>query len=135
MEFSVSDSQVIGQIIGSINVGMLTTVQGDGQLRSRPMLCAHFDFDTLWFLIKEARPIIADLMHNRVVNVAFSNPEKKLYASVTGVAQLVEDGKLVQKLWRSEMISWFPRGLQEPDLALLRVDIQHAEAWNSESTT
>jgi len=99
------------------------------------MLCAHFDFDTLWFLIKEARPIIADLMHNRVVNVAFSNPEKKLYASVTGVAQLVEDGKLVQKLWRSEMISWFPRGLQEPDLALLRVDIQHAEAWNSESTT
>jgi general stress protein 26 len=36
---------------------------------------------------------------------------------------------MIQKLWRPEMISWFPKGLNEPDLALLRIDIHHAEAW------
>jgi general stress protein 26 len=64
------------------------------------------------------------------VNVAFASPEKGLYASVTGLAQLVEDEKMVQKLWRPEMKSWFPRGLEEPGLALLRIDIDHAESWD-----
>ena len=97
------------------------------------MLCADYDFDTLWFLVKESKPLIAESLSNRIVNVAFASPEKKIYASVTGLAQLVEDNKLVQKLWRPEMTSWFPAGLNEPDLALLRIDIQHAEAWDSDN--
>ena len=93
------------------------------------MLCVDFDFDSLWFMVKESKPLIAESIANRAVNVGFSSPEKKIYASVTGVAQLVEDEKMIQKLWRPEMISWFPKGLNEPDLALLRIDIHHAEAW------
>jgi general stress protein 26 len=46
---------------------------------------------------------------------------------------LVEDEIKLQKLWRPEMKSWFPGGLQEPDLGLLRVDIHHAEAWDGKS--
>jgi general stress protein 26 len=65
--------------------------------------------------------------------VAFASPERNEYASVSGHAQLVEDEKMVQKLWRPEMKSWFAAGLNEPDLALLRVDIHHTEAWNAGS--
>ena len=131
MKLNVADNSKMEQIIRSIEIGMLTTVQENGELRSRPMLCADYDFDTLWFLVKESKPLIAESLSNRIVNVAFASPEKKIYASVTGLAQLVEDNKLVQKLWRPEMTSWFPAGLNEPDLALLRIDIQHAEAWDS----
>jgi general stress protein 26 len=133
MKVNVADNGKLEQIIRSIEIGMLTTVQENGELRSRPMLCADYDFDTLWFLAKESKSVIAESMANRVVNVAFACPEKNIYASVTGLAQLVEDDKLVQKLWRSEMASWFPAGLKEPDLALLRIDIQHAEAWDSDN--
>jgi general stress protein 26 len=49
METKVPDNQKTGEIIGSIQIGMLTTVQADGELRSRPMLCVDFDFDSLWF--------------------------------------------------------------------------------------
>ena len=132
MEFKVTENQKIGEIIGSIQIGMLTTGQADGELRSRPMLCADFDFDSLWFLIKESKPVLAESMGNRVVNVAFASPEKGLCASVTGLAQLVDDEKMVQKLWRPEMKAWFPRGLEEPGLTLLRIDINHAEAWDDE---
>ena len=62
--------------------------------------------------------------------VAFASPAKRQSASVTGLAQLVEDEKMIQKLWRPELKSYFPKGLEEPDLALLRVDIHHAEAWD-----
>ena len=132
MAFKADDNQKIGQIIGSIQIGMLTTGLANGELRSRPMLCADFDFDSLWFLIKESQPVLAESMGNRVVNVTFASPEKGIYASVTGLAQLVEDEKMVQKLWRPEMKAWFPRGLEEPGLTLLRVDIDHAEAWDDE---
>ena len=133
MKLNVADNSKMEQIIRSIEIGMLTTVQENGELRSRPMLCADYDFDTLWFLVKESKPLITESLSNRIVNVAFASPEKKIYASVTGLAQLVEDNKLVQKLWRPEMTSWFPAGLNEPDLALLRIDIQHAEAWDSDN--
>ena len=132
MAFKADDNQKIGQIIGSIQIGMLTTGLANGELRSRPMLCADFDFDSLWFLIKESQPVLAESMGNRVANVTFASPEKGIYASVTGLAQLVEDEKMVQKLWRPEMKAWFPRGLEEPGLTLLRIDIDHAEAWDDE---
>ena len=131
MEFKVSDNKRIGEIIGSIQIGMLTTIQANGELRSRPMLCAHFDFDSLWFLVKETKPLVTDSIANRAANVTFASPERKIFASVTGSALLVEDAKLIQKLWRPEMKAWFHAGLNEPDLALLRVDIHHAEAWDS----
>jgi general stress protein 26 len=133
MEFKIADNKKLGEIIGSIQVGMFTTVKENGELRSRPMLCADFDFDSLWFLVKESKPLITESMDNRVVNVSFACTEKQVYASVTGLAQLVEDEIKLQKLWRPEMKSWFPGGLQEPDLGLLRVDIHHAEAWDGKS--
>jgi len=133
MEFKIADNKKLGEIIGSIQVGMFTTVQKDGELRSRPMLCADFDFDSLWFLVKESKPLITESLDNRVVNVSFACPEKQVYASVTGLARLVEDEIKLQKLWRPEMKSWLPGGLEEPDLGLLRVDIHHAEAWDRKS--
>jgi general stress protein 26 len=133
MTSNVADNKKIGEIIDATEVGMLTTVQANGELRSRPMLCAGYDFDCLWFLAKESKPLVAEAIGNRVVNVAFASPEKRLYASVTGLAHLVEDEKLIQKLWRPKLKSWFPEGLQEPDLALLRVDIDHAEAWDADT--
>jgi general stress protein 26 len=97
------------------------------------MLCADCDFDSLWFLVKESKPLIAEAIGNRVVNVAFASPEKRRYASLTGLAQVVEDEKMVQKLWRPELKSYFPKGLEEPDLALPRVDIHHAEVWDADA--
>jgi general stress protein 26 len=133
MTSKVADNKKIGEVIEATKVGMLTTVQANGELRSRPMLCAGCDFDCLWFLAKESKPLIAEAISNRVVNVAFANPEKRQYASVTGLAYLVDDEKLIQKLWRPELKSWFPEGLQEPDLILLRIDIDHAEAWEADT--
>src|ERR1700730_5933014 len=76
MTSKVADNKKIGEIIGSIKVGMLTTVQANGELRSRPMLCADCDFDSLWFLVKESKPLIAEAIGNRVVNCCFRQPRK-----------------------------------------------------------
>ena len=92
------------------------------------MFCADYDYDTLWFLAKESKPVRTESMGNRVVNVAFACPEEKIYASVTGLAQLVEDDKLVKALAPRNGLLVSCR-----ILTLLRIDIQHAEAWDSDS--
>jgi general stress protein 26 len=125
-----SGSDALSEAVKNIRVAMLTTQEKDGGLRSRPMVCAGLDQDALWFITKEHTSKVAEAQEHQAVNVAFASPEKDAYVSVTGFAQVVQDEKLVQKLWSADLSRWFPKGISDPDLALLRVDIQHTEQWN-----
>ena len=122
----------VGEIIQAVQVGMLTTVQDNGELRSRPMLCAGCDFDSLWFLAAASEALTQEAINRRAVNVSFADPGRQLYASVTGSAEFVQDEQMVQKLWRPELKSWFPSGPEERGLVVLRLDIHHAEAWEND---
>lgn len=33
-------------------------------------------------------------------------------------------------LWQKPLKTWFPKGLDDPDLALLKVEVEHAEYWD-----
>jgi general stress protein 26 len=125
-----SATEALDEAVKNIRVAMLTTQQKDGGLRSRPMVCAGLDQDALWFITKEHTPKVAEAQEHQAVNVAFASPEKDVYVSDTGHAQIVHDQKLLQKLWSAELSRWFSRGVSDPDLALLRIDIQHTEQWN-----
>ena len=125
-----SASEALGEAVRSIRVAMLTTQQMEGALRSRPMVCAGLDQDALWFVTKEHTPKVAEAQEHQAVNVAFASPEKEAYVSVSGQAQVIHDQKLLQKLWSTELSRWFPQGISDPDLALLRIDIHHVEQWS-----
>src|SRR5208337_4347672 len=51
------------------------------------------------------------------------------YVSFTGHASVVQDREKMQDLWCPAYRAWFPRGLDDPELALLRVDVERAEYW------
>ena len=123
-------TEALGEAVKSIRVAMLTTREKDGGLRSRPMVCAGLEEDALWFVTKEHTSKVAEAQEYQAVNIAFASPEKDAYVSVTGDARIVHDQKLLQKLWSAELRRWFPQGASDPDLALLRVDVQHTEHWN-----
>lgn len=129
-ESKPSASEALDEAVKTIRVAMLTTQQKAGGLRSRPMVCAGLDQDALWFITKEHTPKVAETQEHQAVNVTFASPEKDAYVSVTGQAQVVHDQKLLQKLWSAELSRWFPQGISDPDLALLRIDIRHTEHWN-----
>ncbi len=48
-----------------------------------------------------------------------------------GTAELVRDLDKARELWNPDLETWFPRGLDDPDLALLRVTVTRAECWDS----
>ena len=122
--------EAISRAVETIRVAMLTTREQDGGLRSRPMVCAGTDADALWFITQEHTPKVAEAEEDREVNVTFASPEKGAYVSVTGRARIVHDPQLLQKFWRDDLARWFSKGMTDPDLALLRVDVEHAENWD-----
>jgi len=128
----------LGQLIEDIQFAMLTTAEPDGTLRSRPM-ATHQDhnqpgkeFDgVLWFFTHAATGKVDEVKQDQHVNLAYSSPEKSKYVSVSGIATLVRDKVKAKELWDPKYKAWFPDGLDDPDLALLRVDVTKGEYWDT----
>ena len=114
---------------------MFTTAEEDGTLRSRPMATQEVEDDgDLWFFTDGGATKVDEVEHNQSVNVSYSDPNNQKYVSVSGTAQLVRDRQKIEELWNPLFKAWFPKGLDEPDLALLRVSIDQAEYWDSPSS-
>ncbi len=122
-------------LIKDIRFAMLTTVEEDGTLRSRPMATQEFEFDgDLWFFTAAHAPKVDEVQHNQHVNVSYAEPKDQKYVSVSGTAQLVRDRAKIEELWNPLFKAWFPQGLDDPELALLKVSVEKAEYWDSPSS-
>ena len=125
----------LNELIKDIDFAMLTTVEDDGMLRSRPMVTQEAEFDgDLWFFTGASSLKVGEVQHDRHVNVSYADPKNQTYVSISGTAQVVRDRKKIEELWNPAYQAWFPQGLDDPDLALLKVTAQHAEYWDSSSS-
>jgi general stress protein 26 len=50
---------------------------------------------------------------------------------MSGVAELVRDRKRLELMWQPDLKAWFPKGLEEPGIALLKVNVNKAEYWDA----
>ncbi|GBE91291.1 pyridoxamine 5'-phosphate oxidase family protein [Nostoc cycadae] len=133
-----SDRQIqeLQTLIKGIDYGMLTTVNDDGSLHSCPMHSIdELDTDgTLWFFTSANSHRVSEIEHNQQVNVSFTSSQNQRYISISGTAQLLQDRQKMAELWKPELQTWFSQGLNEPDLALLKVSIKQADYWDSRSS-
>jgi general stress protein 26 len=125
----------LGELIKDIRIAMLTTVDEDGTLRSRPMGVVESEFDGgLWFFTRADSPKVDEIFQERQVNVSFAEPEDQHYVSVSGVATIIRNRAMLEERWSPLFRAWFPEGLDDPNLALLHVRVHHAEYWDAPSS-
>lgn len=123
----------IRDLVKGIDIGMLTTLNENGTFHSRPMSVngeVEFDGD-LWFFTYGDSPKVREIEHDARVNVVFSNPKNQTYVSLSGTAQLVRDKAKIEELWQAPLEAWFPQGTETSDIALLKVEVESAEYWDS----
>lgn len=126
----------LNELIKDVEVAMFTTVDPDGYLRSRPMATQKTEFDgELWFFTSNKSGKVQSIETDQHVNVGFADPKRQKYVSVSGRAELVKDREKMKELWSPAFKAWFPEGLQDPELGLLRVRVESAEYWDSPSST
>ena len=127
-------SKKLRKLVKGARVAMLTTVAGDGSLRSRPMAALKGTLgEDLWFFTRASAPKTGEIRDNDRVNVTFCDGESERYLSVSGRASIVKDAARIEEMWSGRLKAWFPDGKKDPDLALLRVQIEHAEYWDSKT--
>jgi general stress protein 26 len=127
--------QKLAELISKARIGMLATVESSGALRSRPLVTLQLDAaGRLWFFTSGSAPKIEEIVHHGQVNLSYSDPDKQDYVSISGAAEVVRDPVRMRALWSPSLVRWFPRGLEEPDLALLCVHVEQAEYWDAPDT-
>jgi general stress protein 26 len=124
------DFKKLQDMIEGIRIAMLTTVDDDGTLRSRPMATHDVEFDgDLWFFTQEHSPKVEEVQREHQVNVSYADSGKQRFVSVSGRAVLVTDPAKIRELWTPMLKAWFPEGLDDPELALIKVSVEKAEYW------
>ena len=132
-----NDLEKLRELVKDIDFCMLTTVDEGGDLHSRPM-SSNGDIDEdgdIWFFTNSSSHKVNEIARLPKVNVSFADPENQRYVSVSGKGELVRDQKKIEELWRPEFKIWFPKGKEDPEIALLRVSLEKAEYWDSPSST
>lgn len=151
----------LGELIKSIRVTMMYTWSGENYrgpgiaggamlgaplhsttqlpLRARPMYTQRLDpaaYDgTLWFFADASSTLVRELQANDQVMLAYSSPDKNIFASVIGRAFCEHDAKKAEELWNIHAKGWWPAGPESNNLTLIRVQIERAEYWDGPSNT
>jgi general stress protein 26 len=125
----------VNDLIKDVQIAMLTTIDGN-TLRSRPMQTQEAEFNgDLWFFTSTDTHKTDEIEKDNRVNVAYASPSDNTYVSVSGTASLVSDKEKIEELWNPILKAWFPKGLDDPTLILLKVSVEQAEYWDSTSST
>lgn len=124
-------------LIKDIKFAMFTTRHSNGHLHSRPMTTQNkgVDEDTsLWFFVGRDNNLLEDIADDSNVDIVYADPGADSYVSVSGTAQLIESQAKKEQLWSPLAKGWFPQGVDDPNLALVQVQITHANYWDVKSS-
>lgn len=131
----MDDIAKLRELIKGQKVAMLTTVLAEGRLHSRPMFTQQVDFDgDLWFFTRAHSPKVEEVEKAHQVSVTYADSSSDRYVAVTGTAELVLDKSKAKELWSPLLKAWFPQGLEDPEVALLKVSVERAEYWDVRSS-
>jgi general stress protein 26 len=131
---SETDFDRLDKLIKDIKFAMMTTVDASGALQSRPMTTQKqpdgeaFD-GTLWFFAGLRTSVVEEISHDPRVNLTYEDTGDSKFISVAGTAEISRDRELMSRMWSDLYKAWFPQGLDDPDLCLLKVKAERAEYW------
>jgi len=109
---------------------MLTSVGPEGRLHAHPMTPQQVTEDgDVWFFIDRSSEQAANIDAEKRVNLAFS--DGSTWLSVAGHGQVLRDDAKIDELWNPMVEAWFPDGKDSADVALLFVESDSAEYWET----
>jgi len=125
--------QKLKELLEGIDFCMMTTIDG-GYLRSRPMSTQAAEFDAeIWFFTRDNTHKIDEIQKDNRVCLGYSDPSDNRYVSVSGHAEISKDRAKMEELWNPVLQAWFPEGLDDPHICLMKVTAEQAEYWEASS--
>jgi general stress protein 26 len=128
--------ETLWNLVRKVRIAMFVTNDAEGDLRARPMANQQTDaFDgTLWFFTAEDSPKVGETTRDRKVNLSFADVSDQTYVSISGTAEVVRDRAEIDRRWTEAVSTWFPKGKDDPNVALLKITAHKAEYWDAPSS-
>jgi general stress protein 26 len=118
-------------MVESIGTCMFITKNNDAS-HVRPMATAKIDDNAdLWFFTKRTSPKVTELLADEDVQLLYSHPGKDSYLNIIGKATIEPNREKIKELWSPLIKAWFPEGVDDPELTLLKVEVDSAYYWDS----
>jgi general stress protein 26 len=132
MENAMNDWNLFYEKIDAIKFAMLITHDAEGLMEARPFTTQAAGRDgAVWFFTATDSEAVADIRQNPTVLLCYADSSAHRFISSSGTASLTQDRALMEELWKPAFKLFFPLGLEDPALTLLRVDIVKADIWDS----
>ena len=118
--------------IKEVKYATFTTLDAQRHLHGRPMYtCEPGKEGALWFFSEKDSQKITEIKANNQVGLGYSDPGAATYVTIAGTATVVDDRDKIKDLWREDFRGFFPKGSDDPNLTLIRVDIENGEYWDT----
>ncbi|SER20894.1 pyridoxamine 5'-phosphate oxidase family protein [Pedobacter rhizosphaerae] len=126
---------ILKEMAESVRICMFTTFSKDDEFGSRPMGTAKIEEDgSLWFFTNEYSLKSKEVSKENNVLLAYSDPGNNTYLTVKGVAELVDDRVRKEAYFSPFIKAWFPDGIDDPRLILIKVVPESAEYWDASAS-
>lgn len=123
------------EMVESVRICMFNTISLEDEMGSRPMATATIEDDgSIWFFTNEYSPKSKEISKENKVLLAYSDPSNNTYVTVRGKASFVDDRDKKKELWSPFVKAWFPDGVDDPKLILIKVDADEVEYWDSSAS-
>ena len=125
--------EVLWDLLKDTRFCMLAHRHADGTLHSHPLTTQNKTLEEdgcLYFFVARSSEVGQRLQQDGNVNLAYVNPGKDTWVSVTGTARVLDDLAKKKELFNPIAKAWFPDGPEDPGMELVEVRIDQAEYWN-----
>ena len=113
---------------------MMATYTDDGKISSRPMTTISVENGSIWFFTNEQSEKVEEQERVSTVYLMYADPAKQTYIHIDGYSEVMHDKEKTKALWTPALKAWFPDGVDDPSLCLLKVDVEEAHYWDSSSS-
>ena len=120
------------EMLKDFPIAFMVTVKG-GEVTARPIgvVGDHAAFDgSLWFITDKRSRKVAAIEAGGITTLLFQNDTEGNYLQLTGHAAVIEDRAKLEELYTTLQRTWFPLGVDDPDITLVRFDAVEGNYWD-----
>jgi general stress protein 26 len=121
------------ELLAGFPITTMVTVERGGAITARPIgvVGDHAAFNgRLWFITDKRSRKVRAINDGAVTFLIFEDHGKGAYLHLTGRAHVVEDRARLEQLYTPVQRTWFPEGLDDPHMTLVRFDATQGEFWD-----
>lgn len=86
----------------------------------------------IWFYGSRSSRLVEGLTSTNDAMAQYVGEGHKVFACMSGMLTIDNNPAIIDKFWSNTVEAWYPQGKSDPDLVMLRFDLDNIEIWQAD---